>query len=98
MTGGRFRKELRDESLAVGRLDSRYTRDNVDDLDVAPGYYDFATPSFDAEYTLNRHSIGAERVVYKYYGGGHMMYLNEPSRTQLLDDVREFVQAQSGSE
>lgn len=181
VTGGRFRKELlRDEGLAVGRLDSRYTRDDIDDLDadpesdaasnaissafkstvmhymrnelgvdwnrpylapsdadlgrqwrwsplpegeswepwpvntagdlsealrrnpslrvlVASGYYDFATPFFDAEYTLNRHSIGADRIVYTYYGAGHMMYVNEPSRTQLLEDVREFIRAQSGS-
>ena len=179
VSGSRFRKELlRSEGLAVGRLDSRYTRDDIDDLDadpesdaasnaissafkstvmdymrrglgvdwdraylapsdpdlddqwrwsplpegeswepwpvntardlsealrrnpslrvlVASGYYDFATPFFDAEYTLNRHSIEADRVVYKYYGAGHMMYVNEPSRTHLLDDVREFVRTAS---
>ena len=179
VSGSRFRKELlRSEGLAVGRLDGRYTRDDIDDLDadpesdaagnaissafkstvmdymrrelevdwdrtylapsdpdlgnqwrwsplpegeswepwpvntardlsealrrnpslrvlVASGYYDFATPFFDAEYTLNRHSIGADRVVYKYYPAGHMMYVNEPSRTQLLEDIREFVRDQS---
>ncbi|MEM7277513.1 MAG: serine carboxypeptidase, partial [Pseudomonadota bacterium] len=58
---------------------------------VASGYYDLVTPFFDAEYTLNRHDIDAERIIYKYYGGGHMMYVNEPSRTQLLEDVREFI-------
>jgi carboxypeptidase C (cathepsin A) len=182
VTGSRFLKELlRDEGLAVGRLDGRYTRDDIDDLEaepesdaasnaissafkstvmdymrhelnvdwdrdylapsdpdlgrqwrwsplpegqswepwpvntahdlsralrrnpslrvlVASGYYDFATPFFDAGYTLNRHSIGADRVTYTYYEGGHMMYVNEPSRTQLLDDVREFVRAQARQE
>ncbi|MEM7280065.1 MAG: serine carboxypeptidase [Pseudomonadota bacterium] len=58
---------------------------------VANGYYDLVTPFFDAEYTLNRHGIDSNRVDYTYYGGGHMMYVNEPSRTQLLDDVREFI-------
>jgi carboxypeptidase C (cathepsin A) len=61
---------------------------------VASGYYDLVTPFFDAEFTLNRHDILADQVIYKYYGGGHMMYVNEPSRTQLLDDVRAFVQDQ----
>jgi len=61
---------------------------------VAAGYYDLVTPFFDAEYTLNRHEIGAGRVEYHYYHGGHMMYVNEPSRKQLLQDVRVFIQTQ----
>jgi len=179
INGFRFAKELlRDQGLAIGLLDARYTRDDVDDLTanaesdaasdaispafkaalmdhmrtnlgvdwdrvylapsddelsqnwrwrtvpdgeawepmpvntardlskvlrlnpslkvlVASGYYDLVTPFFDAEYTLNRHSITADRIAYRYYGGGHMMYVNEPSRTALLEDVREFVTAQS---
>lgn len=174
--GGRFLKELlRDEGLAAGRLDSRYTRDDIDDLATSPesdagsdaisaafktalmetmrrdldvrwdrlylapadpdlsrewkwqspsqepwpvntardlsealrtnpslrvlvasGYYDFATPFFDAEYTLNRHGIRADRIDYRYYEGGHMMYVHEPSRTRLLEDVRAFIEAQIG--
>ena len=178
VNGFRFAKELlRDEGLAVGLLDSRYTRDDIDDVGadvesdassgaissafkaalmdymrrdlkidwdrlymapadsdlnaswrwrpvpdgqgwepmavntardlasalrinpslrvfVASGYYDLVTPFFDAEYTLNRHDIRSDRVQYRYYGGGHMMYVNEPSRTQLLSDVREFMRAQ----
>jgi carboxypeptidase C (cathepsin A) len=58
---------------------------------VASGYYDLVTPFFDAEFTLNRHSIPAERIRYEYYTGGHMMYVNEPSRTRLLEDIRAFV-------
>ncbi len=58
---------------------------------VANGYYDLVTPFFDAEYTLDRHGIDSDRVDYRYYGGGHMMYVNEPSRTQLLEDIRGFV-------
>lgn len=179
LSGRRFAKELlRDEGLAVGLNDARYTRDDVDDnaadiegdassdalsapftaalmsylhddLDVrmerdyhvsggdelgdqwrwrpvpddaswepvyvntahdltaalrinphlrvlvASGYYDLVTPFFDAEYTLNRHGIGEDRVQYEYYTGGHMMYVNEPSRTALLDDVRDFILAQT---
>ncbi len=61
---------------------------------VASGYYDLITPFFDAEYTLNRHDIDASRIVYRYYGGGHMMYVNEPSRTRLLEDTRRFIAEQ----
>ncbi len=64
---------------------------------LAAGYYDLVTPFFDAEYTLNRHDIRSDRVVYKYYGGGHMMYVNEPSRTTLLVDTRKFIQQQTSN-
>jgi carboxypeptidase C (cathepsin A) len=62
---------------------------------VASGYYDLVTPFFDAEYTLGRHDIPRERIRYTYYGGGHMMYVNEPSREQLLLDTREFIRQQT---
>ncbi|MEW6983517.1 S10 family peptidase [Colwelliaceae bacterium 6471] len=61
---------------------------------VASGYYDLVTPFFDAEYTLNRHGIKAEQIQYKYYHGGHMMYVNEPTRVDLLKDTRTFIQQQ----
>ena len=64
---------------------------------VASGYYDLVTPFFDAEYTLNRHDIRSDRVTYKFYGGGHMMYVNEPSRTSLLEDTREFIRQQTSN-
>lgn len=179
--GTRFAKELlRDQGLAIGRSDSRYTQDQIDDLAtenerdpasdgisaaykaalmsyirndlevnwdrtylapadpelsrnwrwrtvpdgsswepgyvntahdlsealrinpylkvfVASGYYDMTTPFFDAEYTLNRHDIRAEQIEYEYYQGGHMMYVNEPSRIQLLEDTRRFIQSQTAA-
>lgn len=62
---------------------------------VASGYYDLITPFFDAEYTLNRHGIDVSRIQYEYYTGGHMMYVNEPSRTRLLTDIRSFIEEQT---
>lgn len=61
---------------------------------VASGYYDLVTPFYDAEFTLNRHDIQADRIDYHYYDGGHMMYVNETSRAALLKDVRDFMRAQ----
>lgn len=63
---------------------------------VASGYYDLVTPFFDAEYTLNRYGITPDRIDYRYYGGGHMMYVNEKAREELLRDVRSFMKAQLG--
>ena len=173
VTGTRFLKELlRDEGLAAGRLDSRYTRDDIDDnadrpeadagsdaissaftaainhymrdelevemdrpykpsgrlgntwnwrtvgedsywepsyVNVAPrlsnalrrnpelrvlvasGYYDFATPFYDAEYTFARHGILEDRIEYTYYEAGHMMYVHGPSLERFMADVRRFV-------
>jgi carboxypeptidase C (cathepsin A) len=58
---------------------------------VASGYYDYATPFFDAEYTLARHGIDTRRVTMTYYEAGHMMYLHDPSREELAGDIRAFI-------
>lgn len=58
---------------------------------VASGYYDLITPFFDAEFTLNRHGIAKDKIEYLYYHGGHMMYVHEPARLELLSDTRDFI-------
>lgn len=58
---------------------------------VANGYYDLITPFFDAEYTFGRNGIRRDRVVMKYYEGGHMMYTHQPDRQRLAGDIREFL-------
>jgi carboxypeptidase C (cathepsin A) len=58
---------------------------------VASGYYDYATPFFDAEYTFARHGIDMDRVTMTYYEAGHMMYLNDPSRDAVARDIRTFI-------
>lgn len=60
---------------------------------VAAGYYDFATPFFDAELSFRRNGVVPERVEFKYYQAGHMMYVHEASRERFLGDVREFIAA-----
>lgn len=160
---------LADEGLAVGRLDSRYKNDELDDLDVrshydaasvaisaaynaafnhyltsdlkvdwsrkyvvssgevshnwiydrrvgkepmyvnsahalaeemrknpsmkillASGYYDYATPFFDGEYTFGRYGIDLSRVTRTYYKSGHMIYLHQPDLKQLANDIHQF--------
>ncbi|MEM6908245.1 MAG: peptidase S10 [Pseudomonadota bacterium] len=59
----------------------------------AQGWYDFATPFFGAEYSLNRIGIPQDRVTYKYYDAGHMMYVRDEDRAQLSEDLRAFIRA-----
>jgi carboxypeptidase C (cathepsin A) len=61
----------------------------------ASGYYDFATPFFDAELTFARDGIVRERVTLVHYESGHMLYVHEPTRQRLLADVRAFVRGDS---
>jgi len=59
---------------------------------VASGYYDFATPFFDAEITFRRHAIPSDRVEFTYYEAGHMMYVHEPSLELFMADIRRFIE------
>ena len=62
-------------------------------LFVACGYYDLATPHFAMEYTLDHLGLSKERqqnVFVKYYEGGHMMYIHEPSLKLLRKHLEEF--------
>ncbi|MEL6709599.1 MAG: peptidase S10 [Pseudomonadota bacterium] len=59
----------------------------------AQGWYDFATPFFGAEYSLNRMGIPQDRVTYKYYDAGHMMYIRDEDRAKLSADIRAFINA-----
>lgn len=59
----------------------------------AQGYYDFATPFFGAEYSLKRTGIPQDRITWKYYGAGHMMYVRGEDRAKLSADLREFIRA-----
>ncbi len=75
------------------RLSNALRRNTELDVLVASGYYDFATPFFDAEYTFWRHGIQPERIEYTYYEAGHMMYVHDPSLEQFMADVRDFIVA-----
>lgn len=60
---------------------------------VGQGWYDFATPFFAAEYALSRTGIPQDRVEYRYYDAGHMMYVRDEDRRKLSADVRAFIRA-----
>jgi len=61
---------------------------------VASGYYDLATPYFGTVYTFNHLGLEPElrpHVTMKYYGAGHMMFIDYPSLTQMKVDLVNFL-------
>ncbi|QZD94883.1 S10 family peptidase [Qipengyuania gelatinilytica] len=90
MNNGRGRNAY----LNVAPLIGRAMRENSQlRLFNAQGWYDFATPFFGAEYSLNRFGIPQDRLTFKYYDAGHMMYVRDEDRVKLSNDLREFIRA-----
>lgn len=58
------------------------------------GYYDLATPYYEAVYELRHLPIPRElqsNISYVFYEAGHMMYAHEASRKLLHDSVAAFI-------
>jgi len=58
------------------------------------GYYDGATTYFGAKYTmwqLDPSGQMKDRLSFKGYRGGHMMYLRKEDLKNATDDIREFI-------
>jgi carboxypeptidase C (cathepsin A) len=63
---------------------------------VGAGYYDFATPFFAAEYTIDHLGLDPalrRNVTLEHYDAGHMMYIHKPSLVKLGSDVATFYQS-----
>jgi carboxypeptidase C (cathepsin A) len=61
---------------------------------VQAGYYDGGTPYFDAKYTMwNMDPAGRfqDRMSFRGYRSGHMMYLRTEDLATSNEDIREFV-------
>lgn len=59
----------------------------------ANGYFDFATPFFETEYTLAHMGLDPtleKNIVFGYYPSGHMIYLHEPSLEKMKADLAKF--------
>ena len=66
---------------------------------VMEGYYDLATPYFQAEYTMHELSLPAnfqKNISYERYWSGHMVYLEQKSHAKLQHDWDTFVEQTSG--
>ncbi len=64
---------------------------------VNGGYYDLATPYFEAEYELRHLPITKklydQNIAFKTYESGHMVYAHAPALKALHDNVASFVTA-----
>ena len=61
---------------------------------VQSGYYDGATSYFNAKYTLDQLDPSGrlrERMAFRGYESGHMMYLRRPDLERANDDLRAFI-------
>jgi carboxypeptidase C (cathepsin A) len=59
----------------------------------ANGYFDFATPFFETEYTVAHMGLDpslAKNLNWGYYQSGHMMYIHPEALTQLKADLAQF--------
>ena len=65
---------------------------------VAAGYYDFATPFFGAEYTVDHLGLPPAlrgNVTLDHFPAGHMMYIQKSSLERLAKDVEGFYEKSS---
>ena len=63
---------------------------------VASGYFDFATPHFAADYSIEHFALTPGqrgKLTVSYYEAGHMMYAHRPSLVKLAAELRKFVTA-----
>jgi carboxypeptidase C (cathepsin A) len=61
---------------------------------VASGYFDFATPHFAADYSLDHLGLAPalrDNIKVTYYEAGHMMYAHRASLAKLAAELRKFV-------
>jgi carboxypeptidase C (cathepsin A) len=65
-------------------------------LFLALGHYDLATPPSTVTYSVDHMRLPEElqkNITARYYEGGHMMYIHEPSIKKLREDLEEFFEA-----
>jgi carboxypeptidase C (cathepsin A) len=68
-------------------------------VQVENGFYDFATPFFAAEYTMDHLDLPEKlrsNIQMEYYNAGHMMYLREADLQELHGNISNFIRSASG--
>lgn len=61
---------------------------------IASGYYDFATPYFDASFTVAHMELAPEllkNITMAYYESGHMMYVRKSAHAKFRKDLELFI-------
>jgi carboxypeptidase C (cathepsin A) len=69
-------------------------------VELEDGYYDLATPFFEAEYATEHLGLPPDlqkNIQHKYYAAGHMMYLRPEDLAALKSNVATFIDSTSKS-
>jgi carboxypeptidase C (cathepsin A) len=75
-------------------LESAFAKNPYMKLLLATGYYDFACPFFEAEYSMHHLFLPPDiqkNITVEHYEVGHMIYQDEIARKALESDVRNFI-------
>jgi carboxypeptidase C (cathepsin A) len=62
-------------------------------VNVVCGYYDLATPLFNAEYVVSHMGLKPNvrgNIILNYYKAGHMVYVSKETDTKLQADEELF--------
>jgi carboxypeptidase C (cathepsin A) len=78
-------------TLRAPELATAMRRNPAMRLLVGSGYYDLVTPFAEAQYTIDHVDIPADRVTFKNYESGHMVYLGDAPARAFTQDLREFL-------
>ena len=57
----------------------------------ANGWFDGATDTGHVFYTMDHAGLPLERVCFKGYPSGHMIYIGEENIKELSEDIRNFI-------
>jgi carboxypeptidase C (cathepsin A) len=63
-------------------------------VQVENGYFDMATPFFATEYTMDHLMLppsARDRIQFRYYDSGHMIYLHDEDRVKLKANIAAFI-------
>jgi len=81
-------------------LESAFAKNPYMKLLLATGYYDFACPFYEAEYSMHHLFLPPavqKNITVTHYETGHMLYQKDSARIKLMHDVRALVTSASGA-
>jgi carboxypeptidase C (cathepsin A) len=79
-----------------GKLREAMTQNPSLKVMVCCGYYDLATPFFNAEYAVDHMGLRSDvrnNITLNYYNAGHMMYVTKEDDAKLKADAEKFYQS-----
>jgi carboxypeptidase C (cathepsin A) len=97
--GWDFKHDGRQPTNVAGDLATALTYNPHLRVFSANGYYDFATPYFATEYTLNHLNLEPalhKHITFGFYESGHMVYLQPDARVQFKRDLAAWYDATLG--